>query len=529
MKKIKELKMPDNDAVNYTRSEDKEFFNNIFVIDETLDNICSSGKYFLIGEKGSGKTAYSVYLSNQEYKNTYSNRKSISDTDYKKFIQMRMNKHLALSDYNSIWKVLLFILIAKEINRCIDTSNPLKKHVDYKNITKAIDEYYLNAFSPEIIQAFEFIENIRESNKIIAKYCESGSEETRSERHTKSKFQTELFYLQHKFEKVFESIKLKKNYILFIDGIDTIPTGIDKSDYMDCIKGLSLAIWELNMEYFAKVKDANIKVILLVRPEIMVKLGLQNTNNKIRDNSILLEWGTKYADYRTSKLFKVVDNILSKQQNVGFSCGDAWDYYFPYKIYNFETKDKSDNPFIDFLRHSFYRPRDMIDLIKGVQYTALQKDKEKSYFDKDDFENSLHNYSNYLLGEIKDQLQFEYTDQDYESFLQFFQYLNGRKHFSYTQFLDSYRKFIIYLKDNSIHIPRFFETAETFLQFLYELNIICYIEKSEQLDSDFQRWCFRERHYANLNPKVKTNVDYNIHNGIARSLNIGRKILKNTS
>ncbi len=522
MKKIKDLRIPDNDAVNYKRPEDKDFFNKIFYTDETLENICLSGKYFLIGEKGAGKTAYSVYLSDHDYKNTYSDRKSITETDYKKFIQMKISKHLALSDYSSIWKILLFLLISKEISRCIDTSNPFKKRKDYQNITNAIDEYYLNAFSPEIIQAFEFIENIKESNKIVAKHWEFGTEETKSARQIESKFQTELYYLQHKFEKAFQSIRLKKKYILFIDGIDTKPDGIDKSDYMDCIKGLGHAIWELNMDYFTNLREANIKVMLLIRPEIMVKLGLQNTNNKIRDNSILLDWGTKYKDYRNSKLFKLVDNILSKQQNIGLSCGDAWDYYFPYKIYNYEIQENSDNPFIDFLRHSFYRPRDMIDLLKGLQSIGLQKDEEKSQFDNDDFEASLDNYSNYLLGEVKDQLAFDYTDPDYETFLKFFQYLNGKRRFTYTEYIDTYGQLISYLKDNSKNIPQFLETGDTFLQFIYELNIICYVEKTEL--PEFVRWCFRERHYANLNPKVKTNVEYKIHNGIAKSLNIGRNL-----
>jgi hypothetical protein len=490
MKKIKDLKIPDNDAVNYMRSEEKEFFNKIFYTDETLDNICRSGKYFLIGEKGTGKTAYSVYLSNHDYSNTLSSIKLIEETDYKKFIQMKVREHLALSDYSSIWKILLFLLISKEINKCIDTSNPFKKRKDYQNLTKAIDEYYLNAFSPEIIQAFEFIENIKESNKIVAKHWELGTEETKSAKQIESKFQIELYYLQNKFEKAFQSIKLKKKFILFIDGIDIKPEGIDHSDYMNCINGLGHAIWELNMNYFTKLREANIKIMLLVRPELMVELGLQNTNNKINDNSILLDWRTKYKDYRTSNLFKLVDNILEKQQNIGLSCGDAWDYYFPYKIYNYETKDDSDNPFVNVLRHSFYRPRDLIFLLKILQINALKEDKEKSQFDADDFESSLDDYSNYLLGEVKDQLKFNYNI-DYETFLQFFQYLKGKKKFNYKEYIDAYNQLIVYLYSKQKKIPEFLDTPNSFLQFLYQLNIICYIEKSEQ--EDFVRWCFRER------------------------------------
>jgi cold shock CspA family protein len=63
---------------------------------------------------------------------------------------------------------------------------------------------------------------------------------------------------------------------------------------------------------------------------------------------------------------------------------------------------------------------------------------------------------------------------------------------------------------------------EEFLQFLYDQNIISYIEDAD--GERFIRWCFIERTPSNIAPKVKTDSDYEIHYGLANVLNIGKEI-----
>jgi hypothetical protein len=64
MLSIPQLNFGFNDAENYRRNENKELFNQIFVRTDELDRICANNVFFLMGEKGTGKTAYAVYLTN---------------------------------------------------------------------------------------------------------------------------------------------------------------------------------------------------------------------------------------------------------------------------------------------------------------------------------------------------------------------------------------------------------------------------------------------------------------------------------
>jgi hypothetical protein len=145
-------------------------------------------------------------------------------------------------------------------------------------------------------------------------------------------------------------------------------------------------------------------------------------------------------------------------------------------------------------------------------------------FSHEDFKdpNFKRKYSEFRLGEIKDHLAFYYNEKDYDLFLQFFTFLNGKFEFSYNNFLKAYEHFIKFIDKNNYEKPVFVESADTFLQFLYETNVICYIEYTE--DDTFIRWCFRERDYSNIAPKVKTEVVYRIHYGLSKALNIGKEL-----
>ena len=66
MKPIRELVFGFADAENYKRRENKDLLNKIFIKDDHLEKLLRPEICFLVGEKGTGKTAYSIYLSNNE-------------------------------------------------------------------------------------------------------------------------------------------------------------------------------------------------------------------------------------------------------------------------------------------------------------------------------------------------------------------------------------------------------------------------------------------------------------------------------
>lgn len=529
MKSINDLWLGYRDAENYKRKENKNKFNKIFLRTQELEELNNQDIYFLIGEKGTGKTAYSVFYSNIEYKNNVASLRYIRETEYKKFVQMKKTKKLTLSDYTNIWKVIIYLLISQQIREKLSNKPIIGKFWDkFNNLSKAIDEYYQNAFSPEIIYAINFAEEASIAAEILSKHASLGAGEKTQVSFAESKYQVNLFYLQKQFEEALSNLKLKHNYLLFIDGIDIRPSGIPYDDYLSCIKGLANAIWSINSDFFANIKDSKgrLRVVLLLRPDIFNSLGLQNQNSKVRDNSVILNWQTTYPDYRNSSIFELSDRILRYQQNETLEPGKAWDFYYPYDSRNVHADLSSPTSFVTFLRYSLYRPRDILTIMSIQKENYLENNEgNQMHFTLDDFYDPAftRKYSDYVLGEVKDQIAFYYSSDDYELFIKFFQYLNGQSRFTYDEYINSYQAYIKFIENNSIQKPAFCTTPDNFLQFLYELNVIGFIVDTK--DEPFFGWCYRERSPSNIAPKVRQNVRYQVHYGLMKALDLGKKYL----
>ena len=109
MKSVSKLILGFNDAENYKRRENREIFNQIFIRTKTLSKLCEPSTYFLIGEKGTGKTAYAVFMANNDYNNHTTSLRYIRETEYQKFVEMKRSKNLTLSDYTNIWKIIIYL------------------------------------------------------------------------------------------------------------------------------------------------------------------------------------------------------------------------------------------------------------------------------------------------------------------------------------------------------------------------------------------------------------------------------------
>lgn len=518
VKKIDDLKQIKGDAYDYYISggEDVDLFEKIFLVDDIVDEILKPDKYFLIGEKGSGKTAYSVYMSKSDNIDSFCTISLVENTLYQRFLNMKNQRSLELSGYKDIWINLIYLILAENIRK--KYGDTLFSNLKYKQLSKAISAFYSDAFKPEFINAFEFIDKACASINTMMDQGVFGTGATtaaeKSQKYEEKSYQISLMKIRDGFERAFQNLKLKNPVILFIDGIDARPREIDNTQYFECLTGLVNAVLEINQSF---LKEKNIKVMLLVRPDIMYKMPIHNMNQKLRNNSVLLNWVTTYRKYIDSKLFKIADDYFMKQQDNLYKLGECWKHYFPYKIKNNVRRRRSDNPFIEFLRYSLYKPRDILTMLIEM-VDACKGDS----FKHTDFEDMLVNYSVYLKGELKDYMLIYMEDSDYSNFILFFDKFQGHKHFDYSFFETKHLEYVQYLKLLERKIPPFMETASEALQLLYDTNIICYqteeVIKGKKETKMF--WSYKERNYANMQPEVKKGGKYSFHLAYAKAFRL---------
>jgi len=524
MKTISELNLGFSDAQNYSQRGNKQLFSNIFVRNSYLEDLLNSNIYFLLGEKGTGKTAYATYLSNNEYKNTKGILKFISGTDYEKFYELKKKKQIDISGYVDIWKTILLLLLSKSINENDKIVSVFSKN-QLDPLMAAIDDYYNKAFAPEIVNALKIADQSEVVAKLICRYAEMGASQKSMREFTEQQFQMNLYYIAEKFSQVLGSLKLNRDIVLFIDGIDIRPSQIPYNEYLECIKGLATACWTLNTELFANVRDSkgHLRVVLLLRPDIFNSLNLQNATNKLADNSVFLEWRTTYIEYQDSSLYEMANRLLSYDQKEIET--DVWDKYFPWEIPAPKDVDRPyDTAFMDFLKISLSRPRDIQRILKILQDLMKRKKLggnnsfDYEIYKSDQFQNQ---YSEYFLSSLKDQLSFYYTDEDYKFFTRFFDFFEESQ-FTFDEYQMAYEKYVEYILDTAKDIPRFVEDPKVFLQMLYDSNIITAIECIG--NRRYFHFSYREKSATNICPEVpyEKGIEYRFHYGLYKKANFGR-------
>lgn len=519
---VPQLNLGSIDAINYKQRQEKEFLAKVFMRDAFLDALIDHKRYFIIGEKGTGKTAYAVLLNNTDYMQTLSSVRNLTETDYTKFISLKEAGHLKVTEYVDAWKVILLMLTAHHL---IERVGPkIGQCLPFVALKEAIEEYYQHAFSPEVVNALELVEHSEKAATVLTRHAKAGIKAADTVTQQGEGFQTNLLIVQRRFEDAIGSLKLDRNHIIFIDGIDIRPPKIAYETYIECIRGLAQAAWSLNADYFANIRDSKgrIKIVLLLRPDILNELGYQNLNAKVRDNGLVLDWRTKYEDFRGSRIFRLIDGILGKQQagdEPSLGLGEAWAYYFPYAIPNLVVAERLDNAFIGFLRYSFHRPRDIVSYLLLMQDYVKLHEPEKEHFTEKSFRSCAASYSDYLLGEVRDHLSFYLSDVNFDELTNFFKFMKGRGRFSWEHFVSTYTAYKRSMGRREITLPALREGPEQFLQFLYGLNVIGYAERTEDREV-FVHWCFRDRTPVRLNPAIPAGLDYHTHAGLARALNV---------
>lgn len=532
MKSFAEIDFGYGDAANYKNNRRyKELFSKVFVKDEKLDRLMREDTYYLIGDKGTGKTAYSVFLENNEYQNTQSKVIDLASTDYKIFMNLRKLGFLQLSDFSRIWKIILLVMISESIHKSDIAAFGPKRSDRFEELRNRIDNYYQNAYVPEIANTIKYIFDEACSTQAginfnalgIGGDLQAGLSEKLVTEVSIQKFQNNLIDMERKFQNAFSRLKINKNKFLFIDSIDVRLEDFSAEEYQSCIQGLASAIWSVNTDVFRAMPDSNgfLKVVLSIRTDMFTSLNLHNQANKVRDNSVLLDWRTTYKSYRTSALFQLCNNLLSYQNEI--DTGEVpWDYYFPWftDSTNIERREKDDS-FINCLRFSLSRPRDLISIMKAIQH---QHKKHTSGdvstledFKSEDTENEI---SNYYIDEAKDWCLHRFSDSEFNTLTFFFQFLNGKSKFNYQQYISAFEEYTRQVGNRKMAIFEELLDADAFLQLLYDLNMICYYDK-DRFGNDLFRFCYREREIYNLSPQVKIGSVYGVHNALLRALNLG--------
>lgn len=517
-RKIEELSEPYNDALNYRTRAQKEFFNRVFLRTEELKKCLAPSTYFLMGEKGTGKTAYAVFLENNSVEDVRCHVTTMTETQYKRFIALKRNGKLAYSDYANIWRSMLLFLVGRML---VTKSKTLLHKITGKftRVENEINKWSQHALNPEMESAFEAISSESFSTKVQATQVGEAGGELKAQ-HTEriTTIRHHLLETENALKEAISSLSISKGHVLFVDGIDYRPESISYPEYIECIKGLGEAIWQLNTEFFASIKDSKgrIKIVLLVRPDVFHALNLYNSNSRLQDNTVFLDWATTEKEYEASKLYEVSGKFFSTQQSHVVTPQQAWSHYFD-----------EEAAFKKLLKNTFQKPRDILTFIRIARNMTIKFGHGKtSVFSHELLRKPAftREFSDYLLGEVRNYASFYMTQEDFGRYIKFFQYLDGKNKFTIAEFQDAFNRFKGWIRGESIKATDYIRDPEALLQFFYDVNVIGYSESAATDHEMFFHWSYRERSLNNIAPKVKSTGVLILNPGISKALDIGKQM-----
>ncbi len=350
-----------------------------------LDELLRGYKFILRGRKGDGKTAYGaqIHLISSE-QNIHSYQRSLENFNNATFLKIKTYDGIGGNPYISFWKCVILI----ECVRMLYEYNPNISTDEFASIIYELNRLgFLSKDNDISMTITKLVEtNLTLNIKNLVQY---GKKYNRNEELRGA----EEIYLAVK--RSIQNIYLNDRFIFIIDGFDDI---LDSSEFKpEIITGLIRAADEIN-KVFRKT-TLSIKVILLVRDDILNLCRDPNLSKILRDSCIRLSWEISENPF-DSNLIRLVEKRIDAATHTENSFQQMWREIFPEIIHTRKSMDY-------ILENIIYRPRDILQLFQEIQKVFIPGKQLTS----DRITTALVKYSDdYFVEAMRDELTGFFPD-----------------------------------------------------------------------------------------------------------------------
>lgn len=347
-----------------------------------FDKILQGDKRYIIGRKGTGKTAVLQRIriqADEDYSKFYADI-SLRDFPLTDFKQMQDKGYQNKSKYVSAWKFLLYTEICKLLleDNSIEDTQSLKKIKDF------MSENYFGGIS--IIETIKQL--TKTANKVkLGTMILSGEHDCGENKEI-----TSTVHYQKVVKLLNETIKEIRTESTFYLLIDELDEGYKAAD--SNINLVILALLRASQEIYNEFNNSSIKCIpvLALRADIFDNLS-DNDLNKLDDYVLRLNWNTDESSKWSLK--QIVEERVSatiRRKYPGFESEDYWGLVVS------TDKDLWKNICI----LTFSRPRDIIKLLKCCSNVD---DGDLDKLSLSAIEAAEASYSDWFYREFRDEVQ----------------------------------------------------------------------------------------------------------------------------
>jgi energy-coupling factor transporter ATP-binding protein EcfA2 len=360
------------------RSEDNDRY--FWHVNE-VGQIAKGDKYFVIGRKGSGKTALCEYFNRIEDSETFAVRLSFKSFPFNDLYNRPNSQFTVPNQFITIWKYVIYSSICRLM---------IKNQAVEPHIRESLEKVYGGTASLSRLVG-EWV-----SSEFTVAFLGVSLKNSKNKGTDSTNWIERVSILE---DFLLERAEEAKYYVLF-DELDEDYRNIVKTSesplYIDLITSLFKAVQDVRAT-FARKQGSRILPVIFLRDDIY-DLVQDSDKNKWRDFRVDLSW-----DHH--KIRQVIAFRISRAIDPGCShilpFKEAWEKLFGRERVRMGQNKRLIHSFDFIARSTLLRPRDFVSYLQNCAEHALGQDSEISpatikFVDKA--------FSNYLREEFQDEL-----------------------------------------------------------------------------------------------------------------------------
>lgn len=429
-----ELFFGNSDAKNEFDNDKDRFISSFVDHEDVLARVKTDKCFLILGRKGAGKTALSLYLT-YKWPDIY-NIIDVNNIKISEMSKVHTDKK-AESGYERSVTAWKFTILMQIINESL--ASEILNDSDKSKFESIVESAQIGGFD---------LEDLRSS---LSKT---------TQKTVKFPLGEPLFMNQsvNYIEKAILETLTERKLRLILDGLDNI--SINDSGYIESMTGLIEAVDTLNSKF--RKNNSFPRILVMMRSDIFSKINHPNAAKIQNDWGFEFDWNLRSIDnIENASLFKMVNKKVGL---VGVQ--DVCDLYLPKFVKgNIAIRNQ-------ILNHTRYTPRDILTLLEHVQRVHKSSTNNSEKVQESTFNEGLKRYCDtYFERAIKDELIGVENSEDYGEDIVYALEHMRKPRFSTDDFIRSYEDY------HEQKLNR--KNASKALEYLYTAGAFSYISPND--------------------------------------------------
>lgn len=374
-----------SEVSNWKLEAKLEDTNRYFFHTNIVDKLVAGQKAFVIGRKGTGKTAITEHLTKEKSYKRFARKLSFKHFPFGDLYQLSNKNFTSPNEYITLWKYLIYSSVAKMLvkNQNIDA----QLRIELEKIYKGDIEQSLSRTIKRWVSATFKI-------SIFGQDIEGSGENTTHDNHTPWIERVEIL----------EDILLQNlddsEYLIVFDELDEDYKDIIETEkhaqYTSLLTSLFKAVQDIRSIFTSP--DFKLYPVVFLRDDIYDILR-DPDKTKWNDFKVSLEWNE--SSIKDLLAFRISKAINSEGKTLEFH--RAWDFLFIDKNVVYGTRQQKNMSAFQYItRSTQLRPRDYINYIQ----TCAEHTKDAGFgkISPNTIRKIDKAFSNYLRSEIEDEI-----------------------------------------------------------------------------------------------------------------------------